>query len=105
MAEELQLSLARWRAGEWKCGRRSGRCDRIFSGAVPASCDTRSESAVGAGSSSRATPCCRAGRRERKADAAPHCWPFDDLSDGLFDRPSDRPSDPASDVLSLMSCL
>ena len=30
MAEELQLSLARWRAGEWKSGRRRGRCDRIF---------------------------------------------------------------------------
>ena len=30
MVEELQLSLARWRAGEWKFGRRSGRCDRIF---------------------------------------------------------------------------
>jgi hypothetical protein len=24
MAEELQLSLARWRAGEWKCGAAAG---------------------------------------------------------------------------------
>ena len=69
MVEELQLSLARWRAGEWKCGRRSGRCDRIFgrSSGLPHT--------VGPGrrrSSPRATPRRRAGRRERERKGGRH---------------------------------
>ena len=68
MVEELQLSLARWRADEWKCGRRSGRW--IASSGAALACHTRSALAVGAARRARLRAVAPVDARENeKADA------------------------------------